>query len=870
MATMSHWMVRSALVEQDESHGCVVGLRHAAYPVVQQWNDIADMGQLRLLAKEYLRRVAPVLGLAQRMWDAPTESAIGFRAMFQPADGDPRKSLMIERRDYPGAAILDQSLVILFVLSLDLPGTLIPLGSRLGIRLHAWVREGQGTWTLGITSSMVSHELQAGARIFSLDPGSVTPSLLSSDAVWRLTREFKTRSAELQGLQASQIAINGIKITEGGGEFEVYQSVSANVCEAGNLPLAQTWRSGSGGDSLESHPQVAHVAVPARLFTHSAAGPFLVDARVSPADQSDPRLIEDACPNRSPVELEAFRHWIDVSTAANGQALVDPDGYFQVSQSRLVDRNADETQPVQVDPATLPTARTNDFAAVSAFRQTADMFATIRDFGLNRDDFFRFAKKPLQVRYRATIRPGPGKDGKTVNAQVEFESPACDFGQPWDPQLTWPLQMRFAMADLKRSASSREPLGIAADPRWSWHEFCHMMLAGATGKLELAFVHSIGDALAAIASDPRSALADDRALPGLRGATYPWVFINRRHDRPVRDGWSWSGTYHRANRFDKANSNCRHKGYDSEQILSTTLFRLYRCLGGDTVLADKSADLVARQSASDYVVYLVMRAILMLGGHSSVPIEIAEQLAAVLMDADAATMPAINGPLAGRSGGCATKVIRWAFEAQGMYAGVAGDAIHDAPGNPPVVDLFLDDFRPDSDGPQPRGGYMPISLDWNTDRPAWHATGNDVTGTGAIVVQARPAPLPARILVNIGNRGSQTAHNIRITVWFLPLVAPTMVPALNGPVANALAGWQAASSVGAVPAAIAREQVATLEFSAPLAAADTYAILVQVDCDEDVSILNPATQLPCSIQFASWAQLVAGDNNLGLRVYPRP
>jgi len=864
-------MVDSALVEQDQSHGRVVGLRHAAYPAEQQWNDIADMDQLRVLAQEYLGRVTPVLGLAREMWDAPTGAGIGFRAKFQPSDGDPRKSLMIERGDYSGAAILDRSLVILFVLSIDLLGIPIPLGSRLGIRLHAWVREVQGTITLGITSAMVSHKLQAGARIFSLDPASVTPSLLSITDVRVFTQMIKARSAELQGLQASQIAINGFRVTERPGEFEVYQSVSANVPEAGYLPLTQTWHLGSESDSLESHPQVAHAAVPARLFAHSAAGPFPVDALVSPPDQSDPRLIEDAGPNRSPADFEAFRHWINVSTAANGQALVDPDGYFQVNQSRLVvHRRVDETLPVLVNPATLPTARTNDFAAVSAFRQTADMFALVRDFGLSRDDFFRFAQKPLRVQYRATIRPGAGKDGKTVNAQVEFESPACDFGQPWDPALTRPLQMRFAMADLQRSASSREPLGIAADPRWSWHEFCHAMLAGATGKLELAFVHSMGDALAAITSDPRSALVEDPALPGLRGSTYPWVFINRRHDRSVRDGWSWSGTYHRANKFDSGNSNCRHKGYDSEQILSTTLFRLYRCLGGDTVLADGSADLAARQSASDYVVYLVMRTILMLGGYSSVPIEIAEQLVVLLMDADAATMPAANGPLAGRSGGCATKVIRWAFEAQGMYAGVAGDAIHDAPGNPPEVDLYLDDFRPDSDGPQPRGGYMPVSLDWNTDSPPWHATGNDVAGTGAIIVQPRPAPSPARILVNIGNRGSQTAHNIRITVWFLPMVAPTMVPALNGPAANVLAGWQAATSVTAVPAAIGRGQVATLEVSAPIASGTTYAILVQVDCDEDVSILNPATQLPCSIQFDSWAQLVAGDNNLGLRVYPRP
>ena len=32
----------------------------------------------------------------------------------------------------------------------------------------------------------------------------------------------------------------------------------------------------------------------------------------------------------------------------------------------------------------------------------------------------------------------------------------------------------------------------------------------------------------------------------LRGLTFPWVYLNRRHDRPVSRGWSWCGTRHRA------------------------------------------------------------------------------------------------------------------------------------------------------------------------------------------------------------------------------------------------------------------------------------------------------------------------------------
>ena len=46
------------------------------------------------------------------------------------------------------------------------------------------------------------------------------------------------------------------------------------------------------------------------------------------------------------------------------------------------------------------------------------------------------------------------------------------------------------------------PLGIAADVRVVRHEFSHVLIYAATGGLELDFVHSFGDSLAAVMSDP--------------------------------------------------------------------------------------------------------------------------------------------------------------------------------------------------------------------------------------------------------------------------------------------------------------------------------------------------------------------------------
>ena len=67
------------------------------------------------------------------------------------------------------------------------------------------------------------------------------------------------------------------------------------------------------------------------------------------------------------------------------------------------------------------------------------------------------------------------------------------------------------------------------------------------------------------------------------------MFTPRRHDRCVLHGWGWSGSLGRALRERPDGERLRLKGYWTEQILSTSLFRLYRCLGGDTVTAGAAA-----------------------------------------------------------------------------------------------------------------------------------------------------------------------------------------------------------------------------------------------------------------------------------------
>src|SRR5262249_4464323 len=283
---------------------------------------------------------------------------------------------------------------------------------------------------------------------------------------------------------------------------------------------------------------------------------------------------------------------------------------------------------------------------------------------------------------------------------VLVEGWTVDFEGPTKPTDHPKLQVHLALGNLSTRArkpwnhkqrSQAEPLGIAADPRWVWHEIGHVLLMACMGEPQFRFCHSPGDALAAIVNDPRSELAKDA---NWRGATFPWVFLPRRHDRCVTHGWSWGGALHYALSKVPESQAPRRKGYWTEQILSSSLFRLYRCVGGDSARNQLLEHRVhVRDAPSHYCVYLIMRAIQMLGPSTTVPALRPEQLVAALIDADATTigwnvtLPAEWNPPNlhfERVGGCVHKVIRWAFEAQGMFTGSNSNA----PGYPPPVDLY--------------------------------------------------------------------------------------------------------------------------------------------------------------------------------------
>ncbi|MFU1682993.1 hypothetical protein ACM258_10620 [Phaeobacter piscinae] len=140
--------------------------------------------------------------------------------------------------------------------------------------------------------------------------------------------------------------------------------------------------------------------------------------------------------------------------------------------------------------------RRNISSAISAYWHSKTFFDTMRGLGLAPESYMATAEGPLAVHYRSGIVPGPGRDGRTINAQVRYEV-APDATLQSKPSI----DMHLALANLNRWArvkagtpgSQLEPLGMASCGRWMMHEFGHYLLAARIGQLEFDFAHSSGE-----------------------------------------------------------------------------------------------------------------------------------------------------------------------------------------------------------------------------------------------------------------------------------------------------------------------------------------------------------------------------------------
>jgi hypothetical protein len=394
---------------------------------------------------------------------------------------------------------------------------------------------------------------------------------------------------------------------------------------------------------------------------------------------------------------------------------------------------ADVSTP-KVTPPTRPAgknfkyhARSNDFAAVNAYYNVDRIFRLVEDLGFPIADYFPGTTFPSPVDHRGHFDKNRPR-GNEVNAHCAGNT----FGTGIDYTI-------FALAN---TDDQKNPIGIAGDWRIALHELLgHGVLYNHIGNARFKFAHSAGDSFAAILNDPGSKAKD-------RGNTFPWIVGGepRRHDRTAGDGWGWNGKIG-INPYD---DELDALGYSTEQILSSAMFRFYRAIGGDaSALADK-------RFAARMACHLLLAAIGSLTVATS-PRD-AAHFAAALSKADAADWPAQR-----LSGGAYHKVIRWAFEKQGLYQDAKEPKPNNKEGLPPPVDVYIEDGR--------HGEYKYQSNYWSC-QAIWNRRRND---RGAAHETPRSGVTNYAYL-KIKNRGLQKATKIVVRAFHATASAKLSYP----------------------------------------------------------------------------------------------
>jgi zinc metalloprotease ZmpB len=497
---------------------------------------------------------------------------------------------------------------------------------------------------------------------------------------------------------------------------------------------------------------------------------------------------------RTPVKLEGLAAPVDGTQALSGAHVTV----------------ADVSTP-KVTPPTRPAgkdfkyhARSNDFAAVNAYYNVDRIFRLVEDLGFAIADYFPGTTFPSPVDHRGHFDKNRPR-GNEINAHCA--------GNASGTGIDYTI---FALAN---TDDQKNPIGIAGDWRIALHELLgHGVLYNHIGNARFKFAHSAGDSFAAILNDPGSKAKD-------RCDTFPWLVgvEKRRHDRTAGHGWGWNGKIG-INPFDDALDSL---GYSNEQILSSTMFRFYRAIGGDaSVLADK-------RFAARMTCHLLLAAIGALTVATS-PND-ASHFAAALSKADAADWPAQRF-----SGGAYHKVIRWAFEKQGLYQDAKEPRPNNKEGLPPPVDVYIEDGR--------HGEYRYQSNHWSC-QAIWNRRRDD-HGTAHETPQSGDTNYA---YVKIKNRGLQKATKVAVRAFHAPASAKLSCPA----------GWQPMRTAQRAAADVPPHSSAEV-LVGPFAwvpSARQEAMLMAVSAAGDSSNIDNFTAVDA---IPNW-RLVPNDNNIAQR-----
>lgn len=472
-----------------------------------------------------------------------------------------------------------------------------------------------------------------------------------------------------------------------------------------------------------------------------------------------------------------------------------------------------------IAPPTQPTgtdfdydARTNHFASVSGYFHTDRIFRTMQDLGFNVSSYMSNTVFPIPVDIRCF---------DVVNAHCVGDGMGG---------------IGHAGYGIMDTSIAGDPLGRACDPRVHLHEVLgHGILYEAVDSPNMGFTHSAGDSLSLIYFDPDSNCKGVDGTPvgkpgDLRFTYVPWhPSLNRRCDRDVAAGWAWNGF-----RDDG--------GYGSEEILATTLFNFYRSIGGD------HPNLGRREFASRMAMYLILRAIGDLTPATNP--QYAREFATALMAADA-----LNWTSEGVFGGAYHKVIRWAFERQGEYQtplvvnGSAADGTITSAGDPPQIDVYIDDGR--------AGEYPFQHVHWHTTT-IWNRRAAD----GIDAHQEPELGSTNYAYVKIRNRGTQQAQNVVVYGYHTKPGAGLNWPADFDPFATA------SINAGTLNANNTEEKiVGPFEWTPNINSYGHDCMLMVVTADGDASNVDNFT---AGETIPEW-RLVPNDNNVGQRnVNPVP
>ena len=466
--------------------------------------------------------------------------------------------------------------------------------------------------------------------------------------------------------------------------------------------------------------------------------------------------------------------------------------------------NVNDFEVFTVDPPTEAAgsdfnygARTDDFSAVNAYVHCDAFIRLVEDLGFDRDTYFGSTTWPLDVDHRGRFG---STDGIEVNASCSGNG------------MNGIANVDFELAS---TADTSNPIGIAADKRVVLHEIGgHGILYPHINTANFGFAHSAGDSFAAVLGDPESQAAD-------RFLTFPFVgsVITRRHDRSVGGGWGWGGSNDAG-------------GYSSESILSTSHFRLYRSLGGD------STRLATRQFAARVTAYLMLRAVNTLTTLTN-PSNVTGWVQA-LLDADAGDWTS-----EGLAGGAYGKVIRWAFEKQGLYQAPGAPTPVTQEGAPPAVDVYIDDGR--------HGEYQYQAVHWDCQN-VWNRRFAD---NGSI----HEDPLLGQTnfaYVRVRNRGTETAENVVVRGFHCNPGAGLTWPD----------DWQPMTTAQiTAPDIPPGGEITVGPFSWTPSQPDHECLLMVASADGDpsnIDVFAPGESIP------EW-RLVPHDNNIGQRnVHPVP